>query len=74
MGALVVGTIDQLRIQTISKVSRGLMRAKEALVVWILASVLYGVGSEPGNNNVLIGVSNIEGQLVQRLSELQDAA
>jgi transposase len=33
MGALVVGTKDQLRIQIISKVSKGLMRAKDALVL-----------------------------------------
>jgi transposase len=33
MGAIVVGTKDQLRIQIISKVSKGLMRAKEALLL-----------------------------------------
>ncbi len=33
MGAFVVGTKDQLRIQIISKVSKGLMRAKDALVL-----------------------------------------
>lgn len=34
MGAVVVGTKDQLRIQIISKVSKGLMRAKDAPVLF----------------------------------------
>lgn len=33
MGALVVGTKDQLRIQTVAKVSKGMMKSKEALVL-----------------------------------------
>lgn len=33
MGALVVGTKDQLRIQTIAKVSKGMMKAKEAILL-----------------------------------------
>ncbi len=33
MGALVVGTRDQLRIQTIAKLSKGTLRSKEALVL-----------------------------------------
>lgn len=33
MGALVVGTKDQLRIQTVAKVSKGMMKSKEALLL-----------------------------------------
>ncbi len=33
MGALVVGTRDQLRIQTVVKMSKGLMKAKDAMAL-----------------------------------------